>query len=196
MATLEQLRQVIGDDVPPYDLSIDDIRATAELAGYAFYLTGARLRNLLSSRSADNLGPAWNVETERLQQVYQQESMGAFSVVGQRSTADVTILDLGDITGGPMLLSVAAREDASFGAADFSVFVIGDTVTTPTFTDDMYVAFAVSYPPTAIELGFDQMAAFVEDGVFQDGDGRNFAIWRSRIALADAWSNVEVELRP
>ena len=192
MATLLDLRDLIGDAERDYEFSNAQLARAAMRNNLALYATAADLRTQSYSKSGATPSQAWTAETKRLRNKAKIESTGGGFVGGRPR---ITTIDLGDIPV-EMLLSAAVREDDNFTGDDFTQFVMGDTVTTPTFTGDMFVAFAVTYPPSAIELGFDQMAVFIQDGGFQDDTGQNFDIWRSRIALKDAWSNVEVEVRP
>lgn len=97
------------------------------------------------------------------------------------------------------LLLAAVRPDTHFDERDFT----GEpstqgTVRTPTFNEDMYLAFAATDQNISIiELpGFpvNQFGRFTEDGGFVL-HGDTWHIFRSTIKLTNAWSNKDVVVR-
>ena len=83
MPSPAQLRQLVGDDTPPYELTDEDIGRAAGTANAHFYLTAVLLRELLESRSGESLGKAWAEQTKYLRSRYSREV----------AANDITMLD-------------------------------------------------------------------------------------------------------
>ena len=76
MPSVAQLRQIVGDDTPPYELTDEDVGRAVGTAEKSFFLAAVLLRNLLESRSAATFGAPWSEETSRLLRLYQVEKSG------------------------------------------------------------------------------------------------------------------------
>ena len=105
MATVADLRQLVGDDAEPFELSDVDIARALVQAQMRLYEGAVILRTLLESRSADDFGPAWRERTAELR----KRAVGTW--VNGVSTADRTLVDLDAETAVGVAL-IKAQVDA------------------------------------------------------------------------------------
>ena len=90
MASVAQLRQVVGDDVPPYSLTDEDIGRAVGTAGKAFWLAAVLLRRLLESRSGETFGQAWTTATQGYLARYNKElGAGTVTLVDGDTSVDI-----------------------------------------------------------------------------------------------------------